>query len=134
MTGPADRIVMARREAERAKRELASTLGALQHRLKPGNLMSNAWDGVREKSGEMADDALQTVKDRPVAASGVLAAIVIFLARDPLWRTASRFLSRGDDEAEAEAGTIEADLDHHEEDYDLTAPTVGRSRKEGVNA
>src|SRR3546814_2054281 len=78
----------------------------------------------------MANGALRTVKDRPVATSGVLAALVIFLAREPLWRLASGFL--GENEDDVDAGTIEDDLDHHDKGYDLTAPTIGRSKKEGV--
>ncbi|HEY9554103.1 DUF3618 domain-containing protein [Allosphingosinicella sp.] len=130
MTHPTARIEQAKREVEQARRQLASTTGALQYRLKPGNLVSSAWEGVREKSGEMANGALRTVKDRPVATSGVLAALVIFLAREPLWRLASGFL--GENEDDVDAGTIEADLDHHDKGYDLTAPTIGRSKKEGV--
>ena len=131
-TNPAAGIEQAQREVERAKQRLASTMGALQYRLKPGNLMSDAWEGMREKSGEVADGALQAVKDRPAAASGILAALVIFLARDPLWRAACGLLS--DDDEEQSAGTIKADLDNHDKDYDLTAPTVKKSRKQGVNA
>ena len=131
-TNPAAGIEQAQREVERAKQRLASAVGALQYRLKPGNLMSDAWEGVREKSGEVADGALQAVKDRPAAASGILAALVIFRARDPLWRAACGLLS--DDDEEQSAGTIKADLDNHDKDYDLTAPTVKKSRKQGVNA
>src|SRR3546814_5192640 len=89
VTHPTARIEQAKREVEQARRQLASTTGALQYRLKPGNLVSSAWEGVREKSGEMANGALRTVKDRPVATSGVLAALVIFLAREPLWQIGS---------------------------------------------
>jgi hypothetical protein len=116
---------------ERAKKRFASTMGALQYRLKPGTLMGNAWDGVRDKSGEVADTTLQAVKGRPVTVSGILAAILIFLARDPLKRLiASLFSGRRSDE---EDGTVRANLDHDEK-YDLTAPTVERSAQEGVNA
>ena len=133
MTPEALRIEQAKREVERARGQFASTVGALQYRLKPANLMSSAWDGVREKSGEMADDAIQTVKDRPVAASGVLAGIIVFLAREPLWRMALGFF-RSDEEEELDSGIVQADLDHHDNEYDLTAPMVKRSRREGVNA
>lgn len=114
-----------------ARRRLASSASALQHRLKPGTLMSNAWEGVRDKSGEMADDALKAVKRRPLTVSGVAAAVAIFLARDPLWHLLSDFFSRGE---EAEADVIRADLDHHDSDFDLTAPTAPRSANEGVDA
>ncbi len=117
-------------EVERSKRQLASSLGALQYRLKPGTLMNNAWEGVRDKSGEVADNTLQAVKNRPATVSGIIAAIILFLVREPLWRLiVDLFSDRGDEQQE----TIQADLDH-DENYDLTAPAVTRSRPEGVNA
>lgn len=115
-------------EVERSKRQLASTMGALQYRLRPATLMNNAWEGVRDKSGEVADNTLQAVKDRPATASGILAAIVLFLAREPLWRLIVGLFT----DAQEEEDTIQAHLDH-DQDYDLTAPTVERSRPEGVN-
>lgn len=89
----ARRISMARIEAEAARTRFVSTMSALQERLRPGALANQAWSGVREKSGEIADDALQAVKDRPVAASGVVAAFFLYLAREPIMSAASRLLS-----------------------------------------
>jgi hypothetical protein len=133
-------LELAQFQAEQAKKRFNSTLGALQYRLKPGTLATNAWDEVRDKSSEMADDAFHTVngiadgtlhaiKERPVAASGIAAGIVLFLARAPLLRAASRlFSSKHEDE-----GIVHADLEVHEK-YDLTAPTVQKSLDEGVIA
>jgi hypothetical protein len=127
---PATRqLEQAAAEVERSKRQLASSLGALQYRLKPGTLMNNAWEGVRDKSGEVADNTLQAVKNRPATVSGIIAAIILFLVREPLWRLIVDLFSNG----EEQQGTIQADLDH-DENYDLTAPAVTRSRPEGVNA
>lgn len=140
-TNPRVQLERACYEAEIAKRRFSSTLGALQYRLKPANLASQAWSGVREKSGEvadgalssvndMADGAVQAVKDRPIAASGIAAAVFVFLLRAPLWRAARTVFSREDEDP----GVIKADLEHHDKDYDLTAPTVARSPREGVSA
>ena len=125
-------LKQAQREATEARQRMASTLGTLQYKLQPGNLMSDAWDGVREKSGELADGAVQAVKDRPLAASGIVAGIALFLAREPIWRAVASAL-RGEEIPE-ESGNIRADLDHHDTEYDLTAPSAPRSAKEGVNA
>lgn len=133
-------LEIAQYQAEQAKKRFNATLGALQYRLKPGTLANHAWGGVRERSGEMADEAmeavsgltdgaLQAVKERPVAAGGIAAGILIFLARAPLWRAASRIFS-GDRE---DPNVIHADFEDHEK-YDLAAPTVQRSLNEGVNA
>ena len=131
MKKPEADLARARYEALQARKRLVSTAGALQYRLKPATIVNNAWEGVRDKGSEMADDAVQAVKDRPAAASGVAAAILIFLARHPLMRTAARVFSRGGDQDD---GIVKADLDTHDENYDLTAPTVERSRHEGVSA
>jgi len=124
------RLESAQREVVQARQRFQSTLGALQYRLKPGTIAHNAWDGVREKSGALADEAMTAVKERPGTVSGVVAGIALFLAREPLWRFATGlFAGRGDEPP----GTIHADLDH-DPDYDLTAPRVKRSQYEGVNA
>lgn len=137
--GPAMQLERAQYEVEQAKKRLSTTMGALQYKLKPGNLVSNAWDGMRDKGSEAADDALSAVSDmadgaveavkaRPVAASGVAAAALLFLARGPLKRGLYR-LFNGRDE-----GIVKTDLSHIDENYDLTAPSVKRSSLQGVSA
>lgn len=132
MSGTTDAIERAKIEAEQARKQLANTMGTMQYRLRPGNLMSDAWDGVRDKSSALADDAVQAVKDRPAAASGVVAAIALFLAREPIYRAVSRLFASKD--TAADDGLITADLITVDENYDLTAPSVARSLNEGVSA
>lgn len=122
-------LARAKFEAERAKKELASTMAALRYQLKPGTLAHNAWEGVRGKSSEVADQGMLAVKERPVTASGVAAALLLFLARQPLMRFAGKLLGPRKDET-----VVTADLKHHDKDFDLTAPVVERSRHEGVSA
>jgi hypothetical protein len=95
-------LAEAKREAERARARLAATLAELQARLKPATLASNAWEGVKDKSGELADDAVQAVKGRPVAVSAALAAFTLFLARAPIKSAIADFFS-DEDEAEPSA-------------------------------
>ena len=132
MKKPEAELARARYEAIQAKKRLASSAAALQYRLKPGTIVNNAWEGVRDKGSEIADDAMQAVKERPAAASGVLAAIAIFLARHPLARVTSRIFSRGGNDEDD--GVVRASLNGHDKNYDLTAPTVERSTNEGVSA
>ena len=139
-TAATRQLELAQYQAAQAKKRLTSTVGALQYRLKPGTLAEHAWGEVRDKSSEMADDAfhavngiadgtLHAIKERPVAASGIAAGILLFLARAPLLRAASRlFSSKREDE-----GVVQADLEVHEK-YDLTAPKVQKSLDEGVIA
>jgi ElaB/YqjD/DUF883 family membrane-anchored ribosome-binding protein len=90
---PAKQITAAKLEAHEARRRLMATLGVLQQRLQPGNLATQAWSGLKEKSGEIADDAVEAVKHRPAIASGVAAAIMLFLAREPIMSAASRLVN-----------------------------------------
>lgn len=138
----AKNIELAQYEVEQAKKRFSSTLGALQYKLKPGTLVNSAWSGVRDKGSEVADDAMhrangfadgavQAVKERPVAASSVAAALVIFLARAPLWRAAHWLFSR----EEEDPGEVKANLEDYDGSVDLTAPTIERSSlNEGVSA
>jgi hypothetical protein len=93
----ADDIRLARQEAERARRRLAATTAELQQRLKPGTLASHAWAGVKDKSGDLAEDAVEAVKARPVVVSAALAAFTLFLARSPIKAAVGRLI---DGEAE----------------------------------
>lgn len=120
----AGELTMAKQEAERARRRLAATAAELQQRLKPGTLASNAWEGVKDKSGEMADGAVEAVKARPVPVAAVLTAFTLFLARAPLKAAVSRLFS-GSDEEDEDLVTVR--LDGGDDDYDLTAPLAART-------
>jgi hypothetical protein len=93
----ADDLRLAKREAELARRRLAASAAELQQRLKPGTLAGHAWAGVKDKSGEIAEDAVEAVKSRPIAVSAVLAAFTLFLARAPIKSAVGRLLE-GDEE------------------------------------
>jgi hypothetical protein len=94
----ANQLTAARREAELARERLGRTLDQLRYRLKPATLASGAWDGVKEKSADLAEDAVQAVKGRPKAVSLALAAFTLFLAREPIKSAAGRFFWDDEDE------------------------------------
>lgn len=113
MTALAD-IEQARREALRARGRFERTLAAVQQRLRPGNLAEEAWDGVKDKSADLADGALQAVRKRPAVVSVALGAFALFLARAPLKRAVSRLISGsgeadGIDSPDAELSESSAD-------------------------
>ena len=122
-------LQQAKREEQIARERFSSTLGALQYRLKPATLANDAWSGVKDKTGELTDSAIQSVKDRPLTTSGIVAAVAIFLARDSLWSLVARYV-RGDPNPDV----VKTQIHKHDEKLDLAAPTVSRSVKEGVSA
>lgn len=84
----------ARREVERSRARLMESAHGLQERLSPKVLARGAWDGAKEKGAEMAEDAVDAVRARPLAATGVVAAIVTFLAREPLMGLAGQIADK----------------------------------------
>lgn len=85
-------IAAARAEAERSRARLMTTAHELQERLSPRTLAKGAWQGAKEKSADLAEDAVDAVRARPVAATGVVAAIAMFLAREPLMDLAGKLI------------------------------------------
>ena len=83
MTG-LSKVAEARIEAERARDKVMASAQALQVRLSPKVLARDAWEGTKSKGADLVEDAVDAVKARPYAASGVAAAIALFLAREPL--------------------------------------------------
>lgn len=124
-----DDIRLAKQEAELARRRLAGTAAELQQRLKPGTLAHNAWTGVKDKSGEIADDAVEAVKARPVPVAAALTAFTLFLARAPLKAAVSRLFSGGEEDEDL----VTARLDGGDDNYDLTAP-IAAGTIEGASA
>ena len=82
----------ARQEVARTRARLMDTAHQLQDRLSPKMLAKGAWEGAKEKGADLAEETVDAVKARPLAATGVVAAIAMFLAREPLLDLASRLV------------------------------------------
>jgi hypothetical protein len=123
----APELVAARAQAEAARARLMKTAGELQQRLKPATIAGNAWEGVKERTGDMAGDAVEAVKARPVVVSAALAAFTLFLARSPIKSAVSRLFSSDEDE-----DLVTTRLAGSDGEYDLTAPVAERPRKKGA--
>jgi Protein of unknown function (DUF3618) len=88
-------VERAERATLAARRQLAETLSELRARLDPDRLAEEVWTAARKGARDVAGDALLTARRRPFATGMLLASLLIFLARAPLWRAASRcFLQR----------------------------------------
>lgn len=82
MTDP--KIEAARVEVERSRAQLLETAKELQNRLEPGKLTRDAWQSAKEKGADLAEEAVDAVRKRPYAAGGAVAALALFIAREPI--------------------------------------------------
>ena len=80
----APKVVAARIEVERKRAAMMETVHELQLRLQPRTLASEAWEKAKEKGADLDEAAVDAVRSRPVAVGGVVAALTMFLAREPI--------------------------------------------------
>lgn len=95
-------VAEARRRAEQARTKLWATFDelvdygqALQRKLEPSHLARDAWDAAKNKGVDLAEDAVDAVRKRPVAATGAVAALALFIAREPLMDLAGKLMDGG---------------------------------------
>jgi hypothetical protein len=94
-------IAAARIEAERSRGRFLDSLRAfespildLKNQLTPSHIIGDAWDAAKSKGADLAEDAVDAVRARPLATTGVIAAITMFLVREPLIELAGK-LAKG---------------------------------------
>jgi ElaB/YqjD/DUF883 family membrane-anchored ribosome-binding protein len=87
-------VVAARAEVERSRSRVMATAHQLQERLSPKTLARDAWEGAKDKGADFAESAVDAVRARPLAATGVVAAVTMFLAREPLMELAGRLVDK----------------------------------------
>ncbi|MDV3257570.1 MAG: DUF3618 domain-containing protein [Sphingomonas sp.] len=85
------RITAARIEVARTRAALLETAHELQARLQPKTLASEAWEKAKDKGADIAEGAVDAVAKRPLAVGGAVAAIAMFLAREPLKAATVKF-------------------------------------------
>jgi len=85
------KVAAARIAVERAKGALLDTASELLERFQPHNLVSDIWEQAKIKGADLAEDAVDAVAKRPVAIGGVVAALAMFLAREPLKKATVKF-------------------------------------------
>ena len=124
-----ERVEQAKRNAMMARARLDSTLVAVHQRLRPGNLAGEAWDGVKDKSADLADGALTAVRKRPAATAVALGAFAAFLAREPIRRAVARMFN---DDEEPDDGRIVTRIETDNSKFTASAPLVDASVTEGV--
>lgn len=97
MTNADPAILAARAEVERTRSRLIDTARELQERISPRTLARDVWEGAKDKGAGLAEDAVDAVRKRPIVAGGVIAALALFLGRDPIMEYASKLLNGKDE-------------------------------------
>ena len=88
-----ERIKAAEFEVDRARSRLLGTLSELSNQFQPHHLMNEAWEKAKDKGADLAENAVDAVRARPLAATGVVAVITMFLAREPLMDLAGKLVA-----------------------------------------
>ena len=88
-----DRVRAAELDVDRARSKLIGTLHELSRQFEPHRLMQEAWEKAKDKGADLAEDAVDAVSRRPLAASAVVAGLVAFLARDTLINAAGKLVN-----------------------------------------
>lgn len=85
------KIAAARIEVARTRAAMLETARELQARMQPGTLANDAWEKAKDKGADLAEGAVDAVARRPLAVGGVVAAIAMYLAREPLKAATVKF-------------------------------------------
>ena len=85
-----ERVLEAQASVAEAREALIDTAREIQQRLQPKTLAREAWESAKIKGADIAEDAVDAVKRRPVATGGIIAAVAMFLAREPIKDGVSR--------------------------------------------
>jgi type VI protein secretion system component VasK len=100
VTDEAPQVAEARRTADQARAKLMASVEELidygerlQRSLQPSHLARDAWEAAKSKSADVAEDAVDAVRKRPVMASSAVAALALFIAREPLMDLAAKLLN-----------------------------------------
>ena len=85
------KIAAARIEVARTRAAMLETAHELQSRLAPKTLANEVWEKAKDKGADIAEGAVDAVAKRPLAVGGVVAAIAMYLAREPLKQATIKF-------------------------------------------
>lgn len=78
------RLALAESEVERRRDALVDTVGRFADMLEPKKIMGEIWDNAKDKGADLAENAVDAVRKRPLLFGGIAAALTAFIAREPL--------------------------------------------------
>ena len=85
-------LAAAEDEVERARERMLGTVHDISRQLQPHHLVAELWEDAKIKGADLAEEAVDAVKARPLAATGIVAAIAMFLAREPIMGLAGKLV------------------------------------------
>jgi len=85
------KVSAAQIQVERTRAALLETASELVDRFKPHNIVDDIWESAKDKGADLAEGAVDAVAKRPLAVGGVVAALAMFLAREPLKAATVKF-------------------------------------------
>jgi ElaB/YqjD/DUF883 family membrane-anchored ribosome-binding protein len=88
-----EQVKAAELEVDRTRGRLTASLQELSRQFAPHRLMEEVWEKAKDKGADLAEDAVDAVRARPYAATGVVAAIAMFIAREPLMDLAGKLVN-----------------------------------------
>ena len=88
-----EKVAAATRHSEAARERLVDSIQALARQLEPKRLARELWEDAKVKGADLAEEAVDAVKARPVAVTGVVAALALFLAREPIIDLAGKLIA-----------------------------------------
>ena len=93
------RIAAARGEIAARRAAFLATIDEIKARLAPKAVAHTAWEGAKDKTGEVAEATLAAVKERPLLTAGVVAGAGAVLARKPLFALVARLFEEREETA-----------------------------------
>lgn len=90
-----DDIVQAEDAVEDARETMLGTVHEIARQLAPRHLVGELWEDAKVKGADLAEEAVDAVKARPLAATGIVAALAMFFTRKPLMNMAGKMVGRG---------------------------------------
>jgi hypothetical protein len=84
MTNRDLRIATAEAEVDERRQRLIDRVDQLADMFEPRKIVHEVWESAKVKGADLAEDAVDAVRRRPVAAGGIVAALTMLIAREPI--------------------------------------------------
>ena len=114
MTDLRSRMVEDRHLRDAARALIEADVQNLRNNLSSGSIATRALDRVKDSVTELYDDAIDTAVENKGVVAALIAAIVVWFARNPILALFGFDTDEGDDEADDESDE-EADFDDERE-------------------